>query len=227
MKDNFLLKKSQRQVFEALSDEEAGKLIKGIFKYLDTGDSGLIGMMNAIFIPIKKDIDENEKKYQKTCEKNRENINKRWNKANEDIQTNTSVYERIPNDTDNNHISYITNHNIINQDILEDKGLREKKPFREIIDYLNKKTGSNYRYNTKATQDKINARLNEGFKLDDFIAVIDKKCQEWNGTDMQVYLRPETLFGTKFESYLNQKIKGQDPFLNAVYREKMRGKENE
>lgn len=76
--------------------------------------------------------------------------------------------------------------------------------FKEIIDYLNLKTGSDYKYTTKSTQSKINARLNEGFKLDDFKVVIDKKCAEWLNTDMQIYLRPETLFGTKFESYLNQ-----------------------
>ena len=40
--------------------------------------------------------------------------------------------------------------------------------------------------------------------IDDFKTVIDKKADDWIGTDMEKYLRPETLFGTKFESYLNQ-----------------------
>lgn len=52
----------------------------------------------------------------------------------------------------------------------------------------------------------IKARLKEGFTYQDFISVIDKKYAEWNGTEFQAYLRPETLFGTKFESYLNQKV---------------------
>ena len=80
MKRNFLLNKDQREVFEALTDEEAGQLIKGIFRYLDTNDSGLNGMLHAIFIPIKKEIDDNEEKYRKICEKNKENVRKRWNK---------------------------------------------------------------------------------------------------------------------------------------------------
>ena len=42
--------------------------------------------------------------------------------------------------------------------------------------------------------------------LDDFKSVIDKKSKEWLGTNMERYLRPDTLFGTKFESYLNQNI---------------------
>ena len=74
-----------------------------------------------------------------------------------------------------------------------------------IIDYLNSATSSNYRYQSKATQRLIKARLNDGFTVADFKEVIDKKVKEWKGTEMEKYLRPETLFGTKFESYLNQK----------------------
>lgn len=80
-------------------------------------------------------------------------------------------------------------------------------PYSEICEYLNNRTGSNYRHSTKKTKDLIKARFNEGFTLDDFKIVIDKKCVEWMNTDMQKYLRPETLFGTKFESYLNQQVK--------------------
>lgn len=88
---------------------------------------------------------------------------------------------------------------------LENKGYGEKKPFKEIIDYLNKKANTHFKYNSKTTQNKINARLNEGYNLNDFIAVIDKKFNEWNNTEFEQYLCPETLFGPKFEKYLNQK----------------------
>lgn len=74
---------------------------------------------------------------------------------------------------------------------------------KEIIDYLNEKTGASYRYNTKKTQSLINARLKEKFTLEDFKRVIDSKCNDWKSDEkMKEYLRPETLFGTKFESYL-------------------------
>ena len=76
----------------------------------------------------------------------------------------------------------------------------------EIVDYLNQKANTNYKYTTKKTQTLINARFNEGFTKEDFIKVIDNKTKEWlNNKEMCQYLRPETLFGTKFESYLNQK----------------------
>ena len=80
-------------------------------------------------------------------------------------------------------------------------------PYKDIIDYLNFKAGTNYRSNTNKTKSLIKARFNEGFTLEEFKIVIDKKCIEWlNNKDMSKYLRPETLFGTKFEGYLNQKI---------------------
>ena len=77
---------------------------------------------------------------------------------------------------------------------------------KEIVQYLNDKCGTRYRYQTKGTQEHINARLKEGYTVDDFKKVIEKKFEEWHGTDMEKFLRPETLFAGKFESYLNQKI---------------------
>lgn len=78
---------------------------------------------------------------------------------------------------------------------------------KEIIDYLNLKTNKSFKTTTKATQRHINARLEEGYSLEDFKTVINKKAREWLGTEMDQYLRPETLFGTKFEGYLNQSDK--------------------
>lgn len=90
----------------------------------------------------------------------------------------------------------------------EDKEKEEdidRELYISIVSYLNEKAGTNYRPNTAKTKTAIHARLSEGFKLDDFKTVIDKKCAEWMGTEWEKFIRPETLFGTKFESYLNQK----------------------
>jgi len=78
-------------------------------------------------------------------------------------------------------------------------------PVAIIISTLNSILGTKYKLNTKKTSDLIHARIKEGFTVDDFKTVIDKKYYEW-GHDhkMAMFLRPETLFGTKFESYLNQ-----------------------
>ena len=110
MKDNFLLKKSQQEVFETLTDEEAGKLIKGIFKYMRTGDSELTGMMKAIFIPIKNDIDKNEESYQKRCEINKQNGSLGGApKGNQNAKKNKTT-ENNPKTTENKEKQHDSNH---------------------------------------------------------------------------------------------------------------------
>lgn len=69
---------------------------------------------------------------------------------------------------------------------------------------MNEKAHKNYKYSTLKTKSFIQARLNEGFTLEDFKKVIDIKTKSWLGTDMEMYLRPQTLFGTNFEGYLNE-----------------------
>ena len=74
-----------------------------------------------------------------------------------------------------------------------------------VVDYLNEKAGTFYKKNTKSTQVSIRARINEGFTFEDFKKVIDTKCKSWKKTEWEKFLRPETLFGKKFEGYLNEK----------------------
>lgn len=83
---------------------------------------------------------------------------------------------------------------------------KEPDPTEEVIDHLNQRAGTHYRATTASTRKLIKARLKEGFTVDELKLVIDKKCADWlNNRDMVQYLRPETLFGNKFESYLNAK----------------------
>lgn len=91
------------------------------------------------------------------------------------------------------------------EQIPEKKEEKPKYPFEEIIEHLNQKANKGFRWQSKATQKHIQARFKEGFTLEDFIKVIDFKVSEWkDDKKMQQYIRPETLFGTKFEGYLNQ-----------------------
>lgn len=85
----------------------------------------------------------------------------------------------------------------------ETKPKQEIPPYQEIIDYLNRVTGHSYKATTANTKKQILARWREGWRLHDFYKVIDTRFQAW-GSDPQMmdYLRPFTLFGPKFESYL-------------------------
>lgn len=72
------------------------------------------------------------------------------------------------------------------------------------VQLLNELTGSSYRTTTKKTQMLISARVREGFTQSDFEVVIRHKSKQWlNDEKMREYLRPETLFGPKFEGYLS------------------------
>ena len=84
-----------------------------------------------------------------------------------------------------------------------------------VIDYLNKKANTNYRPTTKNTQSFINARVSEGYTVEDFKKVIDSKSKEWLNTDFEKYLRPATLFGSKFENYLNEANKKTPTAIGA------------
>lgn len=99
----------------------------------------------------------------------------------------------------------------------QEKDTGDKEIYKRIIDYLNSRCGTMYTENNKHTKEIIHARLEEKFTEEDFYTVIDKKCNEWIGTKMERYLRPQTLFGTKFESYLNQNIVKDEKHTGNAY----------
>ena len=95
--------------------------------------------------------------------------------------------------------------------------------YGEVVDYLNLRAGTRYRSTSEDTRKHIRARIDEGYTLEDFKAVIDRKVAEWKGTEWEKFLRPSTLFGSKFESYLNQREEQKQAkktaFSNFVERE--------
>lgn len=108
-----------------------------------------------------------------------------------DLKNSNACIEKISNNKE-------LNNNNLNKEL--------NNIYKEAIDYLNQKAGTKYKSSSKNTTKHIKARLNDGYTLEDFKTVIDKKCSEWLNTDMEKYLCPDTLFGSKFEKYLNQKI---------------------
>lgn len=104
MKDSFILYLEQKEIFETLSDNEAGKLIKAIFEYESTGQSPKLSKtLNLVFIPIKNTLDRNKEKYQKVVERNKKNIRKRWNKENTKSTSGKNGIQKNTKKTDNEH----------------------------------------------------------------------------------------------------------------------------
>ncbi len=122
-------------------------------------------------------------KYQIKKEKTRKRVSE-WRK-NQDNTKNVTGYKHVRN-TDKDKIS------------------KDKENIKEIILYLNSKSGKNFKFSTEKTKKLIKLRLTE-FCIEDFKIVIDNKISDWkNNPDMDKFLRPETLFGNKFEGYLNE-----------------------
>lgn len=89
-----------------------------------------------------------------------------------------------------------------------DKSSIDTMSIKKIVGHLNEVSNKSFKHTTAKTISCIKARFNEGFTLDDFIVVIDKKVNQWiNDPKMNQFIRPETIFGNKFESYLQQEVK--------------------
>lgn len=114
-----------------------------------------------------------------------------YQKGDFDMDKRATCYSYTSND--------INNTEIINRD-------NYKQSIVDIVAYLNERAGLKFKATSEKTQTLIKARLNEGYTVDDFKRVIDNKVVDWKDDhEMARFLRPMTLFGTKFESYLNQK----------------------
>lgn len=179
------------------TEDEKKDILLAIFDYVFNDiEPELNGMSKAIFKNLKRPIDISKNQSKRRINKTKEETGEKPEKEpEEEPQKNTSMMS----------MSNINKKD--NRD--KDRGMgeeKEKEEKRQIIEYLNNKLGTRYRTSSKNTQAKLNARLNEGYSLDDFIVVIDKKADEWIGTELEKHLTPDTLFGTKFEKYLNQKI---------------------
>ena len=130
-----------------------------------------------------------------------------WSKYQADEnETNKATNNQLTKHQQSTNKALTTNKNVKN--VNNDK----EHIYSEVIDYLNQKADKQFKPDSKATVKKINGRLDEGYELKDFKHVIDVKTAEWkDDPEMNKYLRPQTLFApTKFEGYLNEKVKKQD-----------------
>ena len=186
---SFVMYISNKGQFDLLTDEQAGKLIKALFAYADSGEviDTDDGMVQMAFSFLSLEIERNFEKYKKTCERRAESARKRWEQRQKEEESKKQEQKQDEKQEPEHE----------NEDDMHAIDIAE------IISYLNQKAGTCYRTSTSSTVRHISARLKEGYSVDDFKKVIDSKCRQWLKDDtMKKYLRPETLFGQKFESYL-------------------------
>ena len=151
---------------------------------------------------IDKDLWENDKKV--WSDNFIENIKEAYRNRLVDIPDKPSILRKK---TTSKEITDVRKpHIILNKSILN------KNIYSDIISYLNEKANKNYKVIPAHTK-FIAARIKEGnYTLEDFKKVIDIKVAGWKGTvEHDKHLRPETLFGNKFEGYLNEKVIKEEP----------------
>lgn len=209
------------------TNEEKKEILLAVLDYVFNDiEPNLDGMNKAIFNNLRRPIDisknQSKRRVKKTGEEPEENQRKTGSKTGEKPQQNTSMMSMSNVNVKDNKRD---NRGMGEEEKKEEKGIDDVSLLKElpkedtddtsklgemskaIIDYLNEKVGTRYRSASKNTRSHINARLKEGYTLDDFKTVIDKKTKEWlNDRKMSKYLRPETLFGSKFEGYLNEVV---------------------
>lgn len=201
-RENFLLVTAWYEPLKGLPAVDKAEILDAIFQYHITGDlPELSPAASMAFNFMKNTFDDNHRKYLERCERNRENGSKGGRPSeNQDEPKKPSGLNGIqvkPSGGDNDN-EYDSDINI-------------------IVDYLNLKAQKSFKTSTKPTQKSIIARLKDGYSIEDLKRVIDVKCSEWLNTNMEQYLRPNTLFNpTNFESYFNQKPKNGHETLKPL-----------
>ena len=192
-------------VLDELTDEQVGQLFRGMVSYHSSGtDPKFTGVLKYVFIPIKQGIDRNTEKYEKRCERNRENANKRWQDRN---HSDAIAYDGIRSDAMDANTNTNTNTNTKTNSKSNTKSTEVDvwSLSRSVLSYLNSAAGTNYRTDDVDSVRLISELSHSGYTEEQMKTVIEKKCGDWLGDGkFEQYLRPSTLFGPKFEQYLNQ-----------------------
>ena len=214
MRDSIVFYKSFVDALKALPDEDRLKLYDAIFEFGIYGvEPELSGIDAAVFTLVRPQIEANNRKYEngvkggrpknqtetKTKPNHNQTITKPKPNNNQTITKtkpnhNQSITKAEPNDNVNVNDNEKGNGN--------DNASGSDGPL-SLLSYLNEKTGSTYKM-TDEIESLIQGRFMEGYTVDQMKQVIDKKCAEWScDGKMRSYLRPSTLFGDKFEEYVN------------------------
>lgn len=228
-KNSFVVYAEIKETIDELTDEEVGKLFRGMVEYQATGEvPEFTGILKFAFIPVRQQMDRNNSKWQRTRERRAEagrrggvkSGESRRNEANEANEANASNEKRdeaneanasgfgsneaneAVNVNDNVNVNVNGNVNVNVPVNVSDEVPDAEALSLSLIKKLNAESGSRYKLTAEFTG-RIRELLNAGYTEADMMKVIEVKAAEWrNDAKMKQYLRPRTLFGDKFEDYV-------------------------
>lgn len=216
--NGFTIYKEYYELITLLTEREQQELLLAITKFMfEDVEPTLNDKQTKIFNNLRRPLEKSKKRSKcGSITKSNENQEENETKTKEnqkEIKIKSNENQKENENKTHQDVNVIVNVND-NVDVNVKKISLEE--IKGIVEYLNIKSNSHYKYSTDKTQTLIKARIKDGFTLDDFKIVIDKKCEEWLGTDFEKFLRPETLFSNKFEGYLNQKITAKKKTLKDI-----------
>lgn len=206
MRDSVVFYRSFYEAVRNLPPEEFKESVQAILDYgLDGKPPDTQGTIaHTVFSLVKPQIDANNRRFESGKKGGRKpNPNQDVTKA--EPNYNQSVTKPEPKEKCKGERRKEKKDN--NKTIMSPPTSRGRPAYQygEVVDYLNLRAGTRYRSTSEDTRKHIRARIDEGYTLEDFKTVIDHKVAEWKGTEWEKFLRPSTLFGSKFEGYLNQR----------------------
>lgn len=193
-KNSFIIYTSFYNSISKMSNEQMGELFRNIFLYhlneeTTTNDLQVEMALSFFINQFKIDCEKWETEVRKRSEAGKKGAKARWGK------TECDTMRPHTTECDTMRLMGVMADNDNDNDVIY------------IVGYLNETTNKNFKHTTNKTKSLIKTRLSEGFVVEDFKKVIDIKTSQWlNDEKFNKYLRPETLFSNKFESYLNEKI---------------------
>ena len=203
MRDSIVFYKSFVEALNELPDEDRLRLYDAILNFgIYDKEPELSGIDAAVFALVRPQIEANNRKYQNGTKGGRpkNQTETKWKPNGNQTETkakpnhNQTITKTKPNDNvnDNDNDNVNGNGNASGSDEIS-----------SLLSFFNSETGSSYK-ETEQFDELINERLSEGYTFEDLRNVIRKKSAEWScDGKMRSYLRPSTLFGDKFEEYLN------------------------
>jgi hypothetical protein len=237
-KKSFVLYSDQKELFESLPDEQAGKLIKHIFKYVnDENPQGEDALVNLAFISVKASLKRDLKKWEKqlaqrsaagkaSAEKRRQALTE----SNENQRALDSVHETQRNSTDSVSVSVSVNDNDINNKPQTPKGDDFNIHCERFVKYVGEQTGRKF----KTLNDKNKRKLQSTIKQYSWEQIRDAvyyatqnkfhKDNNYQYLTPEFFTRPETIDKYAFPSEKQKEYTGEnahllnhvDKYLNAV-----------
>lgn len=216
--NGFTIYKEYYELITLLTEKEQQELLLAITKFMfEDIEPTLNDKQTKIFNNLRRPL-EKSKKRSKCGSITKSNENQEENEIETKENQKVIKIKSNENQKENENKTHQDVNVIVNVNDNVDVNVKKisLEEIKGIVEYLNIKSNSHYKYSTDKTQTLIKTRIKDGFTLDDFKIVIDKKCEEWLGTDFEKFLRPETLFSNKFEGYLNQKITAKKKTLKDI-----------